>query len=240
MALKIHLTTPQGSIIVYMKQQNIRLGRLGARSNSMRCLVILAMMALGLLSKVASGQPSPQGAAEQMHFSTPRTQEVSKEATQQELTDLARNASWSLLTAKATQLGFTAKEGSLRIQATGEARGRAAVSARIDVFPYAKEGSSDSAALVNVSAGDERYSALLVATNDDFENATEWKVEDNKVVEAHSWWHCVVTQLAPQCGITCGATLATCPKPDWKALVGCMAKGCGPCFVQVVYGCIHQ
>jgi hypothetical protein len=221
-----------------MKTQNLRLGTLGARSNSMRCLVILAMMCFSVLVEVSIAQsPSP---AQQMQFGSPRTEELTEQATQTQLKRLAADASWKLLTRKAEELGFTARGVGGSVKATGEpVRGRQP-SAQVEVFPYAKEGSSDSAGLVNVSEGSNKYYALLVAENGDFENATEWTVRNNEVVKAHSWWRCVLAKLSKECGTPCGGAVVSCVKSDWRAYLLCLAGKCGPCFIQAAIGCIGQ
>jgi hypothetical protein len=43
------------------------------------------------------------------------------------------------------------------------------------------------AALINISDRKEKYYALVIAANGDFQKVTEWTVRDSKVVEAHSW-----------------------------------------------------
>jgi hypothetical protein len=211
----------------------------GGWFKSMKSLMLLAMIVLGVaLPKVtlAQGETSPK----ETQLPPPRTQELNERRTQKELTKLGADPSWVLLTRKASELGFTAKENGGIVETAAQAGREEIPATRLAVFPYFREKSPDLAALISVTHGNRKYYAFDIAANGDFQNVTEWTVRDREVMEAHSWWHCVVSKLGPDCGAPCVAALASCPKTDWKAYLLCLAERCGPCFGQVVGGCFGQ
>lgn len=96
-----------------------------------------------------------------------------------------------------------------------------------------KQRSKDKLAIasVQIKAGDEKetYEMLLVAPSGNFLKAREFKVEQNRVVLAKSWWTRTKACLRRYCVTMCSQSLGTC-SGAWVYYLACVAAWCGGCF----------
>jgi hypothetical protein len=96
-----------------------------------------------------------------------------------------------------------------------------------------KSDSEDQAAIVTVrvNAGQntEQYDMLLEANDGDFEDVREFKVENDQIVPAKSWWTATRNCITSRCGAICIGALVTC-SGTWVAYLGCVAAACGGCW----------
>lgn len=97
-----------------------------------------------------------------------------------------------------------------------------------------KPNSEDQAAIgtVRVTAGQntEEYDMLLEAVDGDFEDVREFKIENDKIVPANSWWTATRTCITGgKCGTVCIGALVAC-SGTWAAYLLCLASTCGLCY----------
>jgi hypothetical protein len=103
-----------------------------------------------------------------------------------------------------------------------------------------KPDSLDQAAIatVTVSTGpnqSEEYDLLLEAPGGNFGQAREFKVENDQVRPANSWWTAAQTCATSTCGATCVNALLTCTG-NWAEYLLCLATRCGLCWAKCT-GC---
>ena len=98
-----------------------------------------------------------------------------------------------------------------------------------------KPNSQDQAAIatVRVTAGQntQQYDLLLEAPGGDFAKAREFKVENDQVVPANSWWTAARRCVTGSCTSVCVGALFTC-SGTWAAYLLCLAAACGGCWVR--------
>ena len=98
-----------------------------------------------------------------------------------------------------------------------------------------KPNSQDQAAVatVTVTAGQntKQYELLLEAPGGDFAKAREFKVENDRVVPANSWWTAARTCVVSGCTSVCVGSLVACTG-TWAAYLLCVAAACGGCWVR--------
>jgi hypothetical protein len=98
-----------------------------------------------------------------------------------------------------------------------------------------KANSKDKAAIatITLTAGKNReaYDLLLEAPDGDFANAREFKVENDQVVPAESWWSATRSCLTRNCAAACIGALITC-SGTWAAYLACVAVICGGCWAR--------
>jgi hypothetical protein len=98
-----------------------------------------------------------------------------------------------------------------------------------------KPNSQDQAAIatVTVTAGQntEQYDLLLEAPGGNFAQAQEFKVENDQVVPAQSWWTAARSCVTRSCTSVCVGSLVTC-SGTWAAYLICVAAACGGCWVK--------
>lgn len=100
---------------------------------------------------------------------------------------------------------------------------------------HEKPNSPDHAAVatVRMTAGQnvEEYDLLLEAPGGNFAHAREFKVENNRVVPANSWWTAARSCVTSGCSSVCVGSLITCTGA-WAAYLLCVAAACGGCWVR--------
>jgi hypothetical protein len=95
-----------------------------------------------------------------------------------------------------------------------------------------KPGSADQAAVITatISAGinSTTYDTFLEAPGGNFNQANEFLIQDNRLVEAESWWSALVNCLSGSCATICLGALVTCGGA-WAAYLLCVLVACGGC-----------
>jgi hypothetical protein len=84
---------------------------------------------------------------------------------------------------------------------------------------------------VKAGGNEETYDFYLEAPNGQFERASEWAIEDGKVVEASSWWSAWVGCLRSKCASSCLSALWQCTG-TWTAYFWCVVAKCGGCVTR--------
>lgn len=106
---------------------------------------------------------------------------------------------------------------------------------QITLRTLTKEKSQDQAAIatLTITAGtnSEEYDLLLEAPSGNFAQASEFMMEGDQVVLAHSWWSAVRSCLISKCGSVCVGALFACGG-TWVAYLGCVAAACGGCWAR--------
>jgi hypothetical protein len=97
-----------------------------------------------------------------------------------------------------------------------------------------KPDSLDQAAVATVivrADGDrtDEYDLLLEAPGGNFAQAREFKVENDRVVPANSWWTAARDCATSTCGSVCVGALLAC-SGTWAAYLLCVATACGGCW----------
>jgi len=97
------------------------------------------------------------------------------------------------------------------------------------------QGDQDQGAVVTsiVRAGDNviTYDFILEAPGGDFRRASEFAVEDGKLVVANSWWSAWGGCLRSRCANTCLSSLTQC-SGSWSTYFWCVAARCGGCVLR--------
>ena len=98
-----------------------------------------------------------------------------------------------------------------------------------------KSNSQDQASIatVRITAGQttQEYAMLLEAPGGNFAQAREYKVENDQVVAANSWWTATRSCVVGSCTSVCVGALVTC-SGTWAAYLLCLAVACGGCWVK--------
>jgi hypothetical protein len=109
----------------------------------------------------------------------------------------------------------------------------------VSIRALEKPNSRDQAAIatVTVTAGQNtvQHEVLLEAPRGNFAQGREFKVENNQVVPANSWWSAARRCVVGRCSSVCVGSLATC-SGTWAAYLLCVAAACGGCWVRCA-GC---
>jgi len=98
-----------------------------------------------------------------------------------------------------------------------------------------KGDSEDQAAIAiaTITAGQntEELDLLLEARGGNFARAREFKVMNERVVPANSWWTAAQSCVLSRCSSVCTGALVTC-SGTWAAYLLCVAAACGGCWVS--------
>jgi hypothetical protein len=152
------------------------------------------------------------------------------------------------LSDEAKKRGYTPHEQAeeafgirVKTRATGNVRPPSALGAkavRTVEFELVGQSASKSGAegaiatcVVKAGSNETAYDFLLEAPDGDFQRAQEFTLENNKVIEAHSWWSAWVGCLRSRCASTCLSSLFTC-SGTWAAYFWCVAAACGGCVLR--------
>jgi hypothetical protein len=100
-----------------------------------------------------------------------------------------------------------------------------------------KQDAEGAVATATIRAGgnEQTYDMLLEAPGGNFHQTREYKVEDDQVVAAHSWWSAWTGCLNRDCASTCLNSLLSCTG-TWAAYLWCVTAACGGCVAKCT-GC---
>jgi hypothetical protein len=90
-------------------------------------------------------------------------------------------------------------------------------------------------AVVRGGRNELAYHFLLEAPGGNFQQAREFAVENDAVVEALSWWTAWTGCLSRDCASTCLGSLLSCAG-TWAAYFWCVVAACGGCVLKCA-GC---
>jgi hypothetical protein len=98
-----------------------------------------------------------------------------------------------------------------------------------------KGDSEDQAAIATatITAGQytEELDLMLEARGGNFARAREFKVENDRLVPANSWWTAARSCVLSGCSSVCVGSLISC-SGTWAAYLLCVAAACGGCWVR--------
>ena len=112
------------------------------------------------------------------------------------------------------------------------------------VKPNSKDGVALGQATLTSSAGTTiNYPFYLIAPEGDVTKAQEYTVVNNEVALQHSYWCCVVAQLATAGGtcagaaLTCSAAALAASAFSWAVYLTCIGAACGVAFTKAFLCC---
>jgi hypothetical protein len=100
-----------------------------------------------------------------------------------------------------------------------------------------KEDAEGAVATATIRGGgnEQTYEMLLEAPGGNFRQTREYKIDNDQVVEAHSWWSAWTGCLSRDCASTCLNSLWACTG-TWTAYLWCVTAACGGCVAKCT-GC---